>query len=95
VRAEALAEKVERKIPIATSLGPVYDTVYPAANNDEQMLWLIKKALRSEPTQAAILSLIAKSNEARLALPQPPQTDEGEPDVVRKESQSSDSESKD
>lgn len=40
-------------------------TGYPSASNDDQMVQLVEKALRSEETQSVILSLIAKSNESQ------------------------------
>jgi len=69
VRAKALAEKVKRENTLFTTALPSYDWVYPSANNDDQMLRLVEQALKSEPTMAAILSLIAKSNEAKLLPP--------------------------
>lgn len=67
VRAAGLAQKETRhsgkSVPI---LGDTYiETVYPTASNDEQMVQLVQRALQSEQTQAVILSLIARSNEAQ------------------------------
>jgi hypothetical protein len=75
VRAEALGEnKEKRKSSGLPTLLPEYETVYPLANSDEQMLKLVQQALQSEPTQAVVLSLIAKSNEAQSgdSSPSPP-----------------------
>jgi hypothetical protein len=64
VRAEGLAESIERMSP----LHDIYTvTVYPSADSDEQLIELVQKALQSGPTKALILSLIAKSNEARFS----------------------------
>ena len=51
--------------------------VYPEANDDIQMAELVQSALNSQPTRAAILSLIAKSNEVRLPPPSVLQAGEG------------------
>ncbi len=65
VRAESLAERV-RGEPIFGPLasGPMI-TVYPKANNDDEMRGFVQRALRSGPTMAAVLSLIANSNQAK------------------------------
>jgi len=67
VRAEGLAKKVEHpsimKLPFSDNI--YIETVYPTASNDEQMVQLVQRALQSEQTQAVILSLIARSNEAQ------------------------------
>jgi hypothetical protein len=71
VRADALAEKVRNEEPLAAAIHP-YKIVYPSAFNDDNMLALVRTALQSTQTQAALLSLIAKSNEARGAGEAPP-----------------------
>ncbi|HTU17780.1 MAG TPA: hypothetical protein VMG10_06915 [Gemmataceae bacterium] len=72
VKAEALAEKVERRNPLYPDpLGTTYETVYPSAHNDDELQVYVQNALRSEQTQAAVLSLIAKSNEATGTPPLP------------------------
>ncbi len=79
VRANALAKKVRREEPFIPRV--LYDTVYPNANSDDEMQALVRDALQSEDTKAVILSLIAKSNEARIA-PFPPtqrRTDNADP----------------
>jgi hypothetical protein len=86
VRAEALAEKVRRENTFSTAIGPIYDTVYPSAHNDDQMQALVRSALHSEKTMAAVLSLIAKSNEAKLSSQKSPQTSEEVPDKADQES---------
>ncbi len=67
VRAEALAkrERVQREGTLRVMEPAVYTTVYPSAYDDNQMLKLVQEALQSAPTTAAILSLIAKSNEVK------------------------------
>jgi len=92
VRAEALAEQVVSKSPFISVVGPSYDTVYPRAHDDEQMQTLVRRALQSQQTMAAILSLIAKSNEARAAPPPAEQGRTGDPNTSRQESPPTDSE---
>jgi hypothetical protein len=66
VRAEALLRVQERlSPPRPVRPGNSRDTEYPLANSDEEMQTLVSKALQSDQSKAAILSLIAKSNEAR------------------------------
>jgi hypothetical protein len=92
VRAQALAQKVERTNPLMPALGPIYDTVYAVANSDDQMQQLVRQALQSEETKAAILSLIAKSNEAKQSLTPASQDDRGEPDLAGEDSRASNAE---
>ena len=75
VRARVLAEEVERID--STGIDVYRETVYPVANSDEQMQTLVGQALQSEETKAAILSLIAKSNEARQSPSTIPQNGKG------------------
>lgn len=61
IRAEALAaSEVFANAPVTT---------YPKAYNDEHMNELVARALQSPETKAVILSLIAKSNEAKSVSP--------------------------
>lgn len=80
VRADPLAKRVmdvdEGVVP--DPFHPVYKTIYPIANSDEQMQDLLKQVLGSEQTKAIILSLIAKSNEtSRSPSPVPQDPTEG------------------
>lgn len=77
VVAEALGKSVEHKLPGRPNSG-FYTMVYPEAYDDEQMLQLVQKALRSSQTTAIILSLIARSNEARSATRSLPSVDSAE-----------------
>jgi hypothetical protein len=64
---DALAERVRRE-PNVLSLGlPTYETVYPQAHSDDELITYIKTALGSDSTKAVVLSLIAKSNETTAA----------------------------
>ena len=93
VRAKSLAVQKEVQTYL-TRLGPPdYETVYPSANSDEDMVSLVARALRSTETKAAVLSLIAKSNEAKrspvageIAKSDPP-NDAGEPQAGPKGSE--------
>jgi hypothetical protein len=80
VRAKALEKTVlrEKSALERPTIIPEYVTVYPIANNDEQMQSLVKEALQSEQTMAAILSLIARSNEANLSPSSAPQESSGD-----------------
>jgi hypothetical protein len=80
VKADALAERVERRNPVlgGSPLGTYYETVYPSAHNDDQLQTYVQRALRSEQTMAAVLSLIAKSNEAMGTAPLRQQPGDGQ-----------------
>jgi hypothetical protein len=67
VRAQALAEQVKREDSIALPRGYYYETVYPVAHSDDEMQRLVERALKSQQTRAAILSLIAQTNEATVS----------------------------
>ena len=68
LRAEALAKRVRAEnTPLTPVTGPTYRTEYPSAHTDDQMVHLVQQALASDQTKAVILSLIAKSNEAKYA----------------------------
>jgi hypothetical protein len=73
--AEVRAESLE----MPDKRGEPYGPVYPSANSDTELQQLVERALHSGPTRAAILSLIAKSNEAAGTVPVPVQlgTNEG------------------
>lgn len=55
--------------PVYVEAGGLVDGFgqYPTASSDDQLQSLVKKALQSDATKAVILSLIAKSNEGKLA----------------------------
>ncbi len=82
VRAESL-ERSEKRDVLVPSMTDViigrkhyYETYFPVANDDAQMLKLVQEALRSGPTRALITSLIAKSNEVN-ARPSPDSNENG------------------
>jgi hypothetical protein len=80
VIAQALAETVK------------FLTNYPSASSDDEMLHLVSKALHSDSTKAAILSLIAKSNESRLSPAPVPQESPNVTNGTRQENPPLDSE---
>jgi hypothetical protein len=88
VRAKVLGKQVKRESVISNPFLDTYHTVYPSASSDDQMQDLVKRALQSDESKAAILSLIAKSNEARLSPSQTPQNGTGAPGSTSKETSS-------
>ena len=92
VRAKVLGKEVKRDSVISHPFLTTYDTSYPSASSDDQMQDLVKQALHSEESKAAILSLIAKSNEARLSHSPVPQNGTGNPGTANKETDSPSSE---
>jgi hypothetical protein len=61
---DSLAIRVQRE---SFSIHPVYDTVYPSASSDDELIEHLRRALNSEAARAVLLSLIAKGNQPRQA----------------------------